>query len=112
MNSDVVTAIYQDPRDPQGILWIGTAGGGLNKFDRKKNQFTHYLARPGDANSLGSNMIFIISGSRTGVLWIGTVGEGVDKFDAKTERFTHYKHHPNQPDSFYNNNITDIYEEP
>lgn len=29
--------------DDEGILWIGTNNGGLNRFDIKTNQFKSYL---------------------------------------------------------------------
>jgi ligand-binding sensor domain-containing protein len=37
LSSDNVAALYQDR---QGILWIGTDGGGLNSFDPTTETFT------------------------------------------------------------------------
>jgi ligand-binding sensor domain-containing protein len=38
-----VKVIYEDHAD---IIWIGTRGGGLNRFDRKKGTFPYYFASP------------------------------------------------------------------
>ena len=42
LSNDDVQAIYQDA---QGVLWIGTSGGGLNRFDRQADQFQPLPAR-------------------------------------------------------------------
>ncbi|MDM8529696.1 two-component regulator propeller domain-containing protein [Anaerolineales bacterium HSG25] len=66
--------IYKLFRDSEGMLWIGTFGSGLNKFDPHTQQFTHYRAVEDTSNSLGNdNIIEIIEDSR-GTLWLGTWG--------------------------------------
>jgi PAS domain-containing protein len=47
---DSVVSIYEDRT---GTLWIGTVGG-LDKFDRRNYQFTHYTT----ANGLPSEIIW------------------------------------------------------
>jgi signal transduction histidine kinase/ligand-binding sensor domain-containing protein/DNA-binding NarL/FixJ family response regulator len=78
-----INKIYEDS---EGILWIGTSLGGLNRFDPKTGFFTHYKHNPGDKNSIGNNMIKTILEPKIhgeNILWIGTQG-GLQKFD-KTE---------------------------
>jgi ligand-binding sensor domain-containing protein len=41
-----------------GTIWIGTAGGGLNRFDRKTEQFVRYFHDPNDPNSLSCRCRF------------------------------------------------------
>ena len=81
------------------MLWIGTIGGGLNKFDRIKEQFIHYKNDSNDPNSLSDNEVESIYEDRSGVLWIGTYSGGLNKFNRAKEQFTHYKNAPNDPNS-------------
>jgi ligand-binding sensor domain-containing protein/signal transduction histidine kinase len=54
--------------DDHGVIWIGTNGGGLNRFRRKTGNFVHYTTE----NGLPSNNISSISCDASGKLWIGT----------------------------------------
>lgn len=58
-----VRAIYEDQ---EGILWLGTVGGGLNRF--RDGKFTSLTVEDG----LASNDIWSIHEDDEGVLWIGT----------------------------------------
>jgi ligand-binding sensor domain-containing protein/signal transduction histidine kinase/CheY-like chemotaxis protein len=65
----------------QGYLWIGTYGGGLNRFDGQK--FISYSTKDG----LSDNTVYAITEDRQGNLWIGT-DIGLNKYDGKS--FTPY----------------------
>src|SRR5437899_1015692 len=43
--------------DNSGDLWIATSDGGLNKYERKKDQFVHFKHDPKDPNSISDNYI-------------------------------------------------------
>src|SRR5258705_4449906 len=45
--------------DKNGDLWIATWGGGLNRYDRQKDEFTHFKHDQSNANSISGN--FLIS---------------------------------------------------
>ena len=84
------------PEKGQDIVWIGTSGG-LDKFDRTSNTFTHYQHDPGNPNSLSNNTVTFITGDPDGskdILWIGTF-RGINRFDPATETFVRYQHDPN-----------------
>jgi len=83
LSSGQVTSIYEDSR---GILWIGTIGGGLNKFDRASATFTHYREEDG---GLPNNTINGILEDDQGHLWLST-NKGLSKFDSETETFRNY----------------------
>ncbi|MCI0691977.1 histidine kinase, partial [candidate division KSB1 bacterium] len=106
-----VRAIYEDARDGGNTLWIGTRGGGLNKFDRQKQAFTHYKDYPNDPNGLSHNYVWSIYEDRAGNFWISTYGDGLKRFERKKERFTHYRHDPADPNSLSRNSVTPIYED-
>lgn len=68
LGSNIIYAIY-----PQGdsILWIGTRGGGLNRFNYVTEKFSAFKAA-GGLNTLSSNDILCITGDKKNGLWIGT----------------------------------------
>jgi ligand-binding sensor domain-containing protein len=76
--------------DHTGIFWLGTYGGGLNRFDPDRGCFSHYLYHPDNTNSISHNTILCIHKDLNGILWIGTMGGGLNKFNPRTKSFTHY----------------------
>jgi len=52
--------------DDKGVVWCGTWGGGLSKFDGTK--FTTYSVKDG----LPGNHVFMLKKSHDGKIWIGT----------------------------------------
>lgn len=73
------TVSYNDIRclynDKRGNLWIGTAGGGLDKIVvAKKGEyyFEHYRHEEGDVSSLSNNDVRAITEDHSGNIWVGT----------------------------------------
>jgi ligand-binding sensor domain-containing protein/signal transduction histidine kinase len=64
-------------RDPDGTLWIGSMGGGVDRY--AGGRFTHYSV----ANGLPSTLVSTIARGRDGTLWVGTDG-GLSRFDNGT----------------------------
>jgi ligand-binding sensor domain-containing protein len=60
--------------DSDGIVWVGTWGGGLARFDGKK--YVNYTVRDG----LPSNHVFMLHQDQQGILWVGT-SYGVVQFN-------------------------------
>jgi streptogramin lyase len=52
--------------DAQGVVWCGTWGGGLSRFDGKR--WTHYTVNEG----LPGNHVFMLHVDPQGILWVGT----------------------------------------
>jgi signal transduction histidine kinase/ligand-binding sensor domain-containing protein/DNA-binding response OmpR family regulator len=76
--------------DSTGDLWIGTWGGGLVRYIRKQEKFTHYLHTPA-ANSLSDNFVSGLQIDRNGKLWIGTENGGLNTLDPATGAFSTVK---------------------
>ena len=70
--------MYEDHSE---VLWIGTRGGGLNKFDRTTETFTSY----GKQDGLPSDVIYGILEDRQGNLWLSTDKHGLSMFNPHTE---------------------------
>jgi ligand-binding sensor domain-containing protein len=96
ISSDFIRVIYEDT---SGIMWIGTLGGGLNRFDPEKEVFTHYRAIPGDSSSLSNDYIFTIHGDSAGTLWLGTYGGGLVRFDPGKEVFKSFTEEQGLPNN-------------
>ncbi len=107
LSNDFVRVIYEDPQEAGRILWIATQGGGLNKFDRRTETFTHYRADAGSPNSLNNDYILTLHADRTGILWLGTWGGGLNKFDRDKGVLAHYTTREGLP----NNEIYGILED-
>lgn len=88
ISDDRVYSIFEDK---SGTLWVGTFGGGLNKFDKKNETFTHYKNIPNDINSLSDNRVLTIFEDSHLNMWVGTYGGGINKFDRKSQKFFRYK---------------------
>lgn len=79
LENEYIMCLYEDS---DGIIWIGTDGGGVSLF--KDNQFVKSF----NTNSgLAGNVIFKISQDKDNNYWICT-GTGISLFDGKN--FTNY----------------------
>ena len=106
-----VWAICEDPDENGKIFWIGTNGGGLNRFDLETETFTHYKHHPDSQNSLSHNNILTLYIDQAGILWIGTNAGGLTRFDRKTETFTRFRHNPANPQSIGSHTVWAICED-
>jgi PAS domain S-box-containing protein len=97
--------------DRTGVLWVGTMGGGLNRFVAETGQFIHYRHNEGDPHSLSHNEVRVIFEDRAGTLWIGTQGGGLNQFDPETEQFIRYQPQASDPHSLSGYNINVIIED-
>ncbi|MBN2103625.1 GHKL domain-containing protein [bacterium] len=108
--------------DPFEGLWIGTAGGGLNIFNPKKECFIHYQNDLDNPFSISHNQIYTLYQDRSGGIWIGTWGGGLNlvikpagnKPSVFTDslKFVHYRHDPDDPKSIAHDKISAISEDP
>ena len=99
--------IYIDHND---IIWLGTVGSGLDRFDPSTGIFTHYRNNPGDSSSLSNNFVTVILEDNEGTLWVGTHG-GLNRLDKKTGKFTRFKKNPNDSTSLSNDQVRALYQD-
>jgi len=64
--------IFDIVDDPEGNLWVGTTGKGLNYYNRSTNQFQRIVHDPANPNSIPSNTVNSLLSDRSGRLWVGT----------------------------------------
>ena len=75
--------------DRNGVLWIGSLGKGITKFDPTKNSFKRFEAKKDHPNGLIDGIINTIIEDKNGLIWIGT-NTGLTKLNPATELFKHY----------------------
>ncbi|MEK9135938.1 MAG: two-component regulator propeller domain-containing protein, partial [Bacteroidota bacterium] len=85
ISNNWILAFCEDPDRPDEILWVTTWGGGLNKFDKTTETFTHFDQRYG----LADNQIVSIAFDGQGFIWLGTM-RGLSRFDPRTKTFRNY----------------------
>jgi signal transduction histidine kinase/ligand-binding sensor domain-containing protein/DNA-binding response OmpR family regulator len=81
LRTNEVLALHEDR---SGNLWIGTSGGGLSMYDRKKDRFLHYPVRTGSPTLSGSDVIRGICSDYRGKIWIAQY-EGLYMLDPVTQ---------------------------
>jgi signal transduction histidine kinase/CheY-like chemotaxis protein len=78
LSSDVIFCLLNDPKDAN-ILWVGTNGSGLNRFDKRTGQCTRFST----ADGLPNNVIYGLLADDDGQLWMST-NKGIACFDPLT----------------------------
>lgn len=79
LKSSIINALLADHN---GVLWIATRGGGMNRLENGKiSGFT-------TADGLASDAVSSLCEARDGSIWIGTFGGGVSRFH--NGKFTNY----------------------
>jgi diguanylate cyclase (GGDEF)-like protein len=111
--SETDTATLSDVRvrtilaDDMGGLWVGTAGGGLNRLDLATGKFTRFRNDPANPSSLGHDVVRALLQDAAGRLWVGTHG-GLDLYDPDTKGFVHYRQDPRNPSSLADNHVMSL----
>lgn len=71
--------------DLQGTLWIGTNGGGLNRYNKSENNFSHFTSEKG----LTNDQVYSMVCDDHGMLWLGTQN-GLSKFNPSDYSFRNF----------------------
>lgn len=79
-----ILAIAEDKSDN---LWIGTNGGGLNKYNRQTNKFSSYQPGKKGSINLSGSVVQCLAVTPENELWIGT-DNGLSLMNPETETFT------------------------
>lgn len=98
-----------------GMFWIGTRAGGVNRFNPETGIVTAYRYNESNRYSLSSDAISVIFVDSNNVLWVGTDGGDTDarygashgalnRFDPAVDGFLRYHHDPVDSSSLSPNN--------
>ncbi|MEO5891725.1 MAG: two-component regulator propeller domain-containing protein [Ferruginibacter sp.] len=87
LSAKAVRCIYIDK---QGIYWIGTIRGGVDKYDKNLNLFNYIKSNVFDENGLNASTVTSFAEAGKGKVFIGTDGKGVSLFSPDTKLFQHF----------------------
>lgn len=106
--SDYVWAIDEDAA---GDLWIATQGGGIARWERKRDRFVRLRQNPREPAGLSSDAVRALLVDHGGAVWIGTRDAGLDRLDPRTGVFTHYRRDPADPSSLADDSVYALHED-
>ncbi|MEP7144470.1 MAG: two-component regulator propeller domain-containing protein, partial [Ferruginibacter sp.] len=86
LSAKAVRCIYIDK---QGIYWIGTIRGGVDKYDKNLNLFNYVKSNVFDENGLNASIVTSFAEAEKGKVFVGTEGKGVSLFSPDTKLFQH-----------------------
>lgn len=101
-------------QDKDYSIWIGTYGGGANRFEyynMNEPLFRRVCLGKDNVSLLGSNTIMDIIQDRSGFLWFGTFGGGITRFDKQKNSFERFTYNPNKNNSLIDDDVLSIYED-
>jgi len=81
LTSKWIKSIYIDP---QGIYWLGTFRGGIDKYDENLNLFDVKLGDAFPGSGTKRPVVTSFAARPDGKVWVGTDGDGLYLFDRKT----------------------------
>lgn len=82
--------IWKTLEDSEGNIWIGTFGGGLNKFNPVRELFIQYNSNSEEGKSLSNDNVFEIVESSPGIIWVGT-NNGLNKVNVESGKVIQYE---------------------
>lgn len=90
----------------EGILWIETADGVLNKYDIQQNTFTHYPHKAGGQFYYPNHTVYE---DKEGFIWIGGRSIYPHRLNPKTGKFDRFVNSPDSPKN--ENDVACYYED-
>ncbi|MCG8551377.1 MAG: ATP-binding protein, partial [Desulfobacterales bacterium] len=99
-------SLIQDTLNPD-LLWFGTHGNGLFRFNKKTGRFRQFTHDQADPGSLSNNLIFNLVGDQKGRLWICTTS-GLNCYNRDKDTFRRF---PKGKNGLQGDNINDCHED-
>lgn len=86
LQANEILALHEDK---DGQLWVGTSGGSLSLYNRKKDAFINFPHKPAEG-AIRNNVVMSICSDFEGRLWIGHF-DGINIMDKRTQRISDFK---------------------
>ncbi len=100
---DDVRELYIDSRNR---LWAGTYGGGLNRYDRERDEFVFVRHDSKEKSAV----VWAVLEDNKGNLWIGD-GSAVYVREPGSNRFARFTNNSNDPDSLGNYVVNELFQD-
>lgn len=101
LSSNSILSLCPDPEEPSRYLWVGTEGGGLNRFDLNGEQFKRLSTKDG----LPNNVIYGILSDKHNNLWLST-NSGLCFFNPHTLEMQTFTSKDGLPGNEFNRNAS------
>lgn len=95
--------------ESDSVIWLGTNGAGLDKYNPITKKAKNYHFVSGDSNTLMNNSVIAITPTQKGNYWVGH-WSGISLFDPTTEKFKNYTHSDADKSSISINAARHVYE--
>lgn len=93
-----ILSLHQSELEPD-VVWIGTHGGGLDRFDTRDASFHHITSGAPTGRGLSSDIVNDIAEDvQRGHLWLATRG-GLTRVDMTTLEISTFRHDPTDENS-------------
>ncbi|WP_192811517.1 EAL domain-containing protein [Idiomarina xiamenensis] len=89
--------IYTLFKDQANTLWLGTLGGGVNRYNALATQAEHYSKLSDGDYGLSDDMVWHFEAAADDGIWIATQHGGLNLFHTRDYRFEHHLSDINQP---------------
>ena len=96
-------------RTIQGLIWVGTNGGGINTFADWENRYLFIVNDAKDPGSLTTGKVEAIWEDDDGTVWIGVYSGGLNRYSPSDGTLVRYRHNPDDPASLSNNIVNAVF---
>ncbi|APZ45576.1 hybrid sensor histidine kinase/response regulator [Polaribacter reichenbachii] len=86
ISKNIITSLFKDNTN---ILWVGTNGGGINKYDAQRKPFIH-IKNTTNPKSLSYDKVRSVFEDSNGFLWIGTEGGSLNMLSKEDKQNKNY----------------------
>jgi signal transduction histidine kinase/ligand-binding sensor domain-containing protein/CheY-like chemotaxis protein/AraC-like DNA-binding protein len=83
LSHSIIRSVYEDP---DGTLYVGTRGGGLNIIDPHSGKTKVLNTR----NGLSNNAVLSINKDHDNNIWVGLDSEGIDMIELRSGKVLHF----------------------
>ncbi len=98
--------------DHEGMIWIGSNGAGLSRYDPVSRQSTRSRHSIYARHTLASDTVPTLFEDRSGDIWVGHFPEGVSHFDRGAAAFQVFYSEPGEANSLSDNHVLSFLEDP
>lgn len=104
-------SVYAMLQDQNGVLWLGTMGAGLVKFDRAHRTAIRYHNHASQSDSLAEDRVIALTQGREGNIWVGFHATAPNLFAPKSPAFRPLPIENLSPNSLGERFVNAIYED-
>lgn len=97
LSNNNIRSIQPDPNEPEKYLWLGTAGGGLQRFDQTTGEVMHITDREG----LRDLVVYGVLADLKNNLWMST-NHGISVYDIQSSTIKNFDRDDGLQDNEFN----------